>query len=436
MATAEEERQRAARAASKQKFIADRRAADRAADPQGLSIAERAEASGFGVAREQEFPANSFAGLTTPPPDPVESARKFVERNQIDGPPDATPVMQRPIRELVGEAADAVGASDARNVGAATREGVDTALEFGTRPIRSAIGAGLDNFDRVRRFGQGFFGIPPQQAAAVDGPTGSRPVSTRDQAGPESQFTDGTLTGQGEDLDALVEEQANQSAHPGQQSNRDGDGVGLPPPPDGAVQVIRGTRVTNDQPLSGPGPDAGLKIPIGFDEPTGRRIAAMMNLIPDPQEAIAAMAVQDDAAARLINAGANSLNAHANATNRFSTPKGIVFSQIDGDGNLGFIDTGFQEIIEPKVGNKVTQDGITGDRTSVPVLLYPVFDVETGEPVIDPASGQQDVGAIPFDRLGIGANDVEAQQKAVREWQELTRGGSTPDEIIEAMREL
>lgn len=442
------------------------------------------------ISPNARFPSNDVAGLTTPPPQsPAEQADRFQQRAgadidllnadsaigsppAIESPPTVADLRSRvPGGEFVGRVGDAFRrpvAEGARGVGERARAVAGSLLGPPIEGIGELVKEDLDTFSQdisdIGNFAGGFFSTAqagePTGTRDVDTqgqvPTGDLQASIEDGPGPgrsvarprlgdvsgvlpvvpgTERITEADLGSFGvtpeeaaRNANAPVGDPTNfqvqDNADPGQQSI-------AAPPQQQSVEVIRGTSITDD---FFAGPDKGLNIPRGFDRATGRRIAALTRQGASIPQAIDAMSAMDDAAARLINAGANRRNSFANSTTRFNSNRGIVLQQIDDEGNVGFIDTGFNQILEPKVGNLITKNAI-GEQTSVPSLMYPVHNFDTGEPVIDPITGLQDIASIPFAEIGIDPNNEEAKQEAITEWQQLLSEGFTTDEIIEAMQE-
>lgn len=379
----------------------------------------RRERQPLRVPPNQEFPANAIPGIITPPPS-QESNTAF-------------------------------------------RLGQGLRRTFGAIPnaVRGAVGlvSGLQDAaaEQIQRgpaaeFGRGLFG--GQSLTAPPEPTGSRPVIT------EGETPTGDLQQVAENQrplavdvspvrdvplrqfiqerpeafenvspDALLESPSitreDQTPAEGQISSaRSSD---LPEAPPGSVEVIRGTRRSTD---FFEGPNAGLSIPAGFDEATGRRFAAMRNAGIEANDAFLLMNNQDRTAAELMRAGASRQNAFANATSFIDTPQGRIYVQVDDSGEVGFLQTDQQPILEPKVSKRVTVNTL-GNREETPVLLYPNPDLTNGAP--DPTN----VGA---QALNVNPNYDAANQAhqlgTLDLWNFIRRRGGNQDDFEEAFREL
>jgi hypothetical protein len=441
------------------------------------------------LAANARFPANDVAGLTTPPP---QSQADLVARAEAGAarvlpppvsaglpPPDQAPGLgAQAINTLTRGAGledagrtaiagfDDLGGAlfsedrSAHGVGSAlgdiAKGGAGVVVNAPIRAARTAFDLTKAGVGGAINAGAGFLGFdapPTSSAALADEPTGTLPVDTQGERSPFRA-----------DFDRAIENQidivAGTQPEPDVDNLLAGDGTGaqsLKAPPIAAdspdlrsfrgldpIEVIRGTTRTLAFPRSGEDPitgethrsddpRAGLEVPFGFDAATEQRIGALTGIARvDRAEVINAMAALDDASARMTNAGANIRNAHANSTMEIPSTTGIHLMIMDDAGNPGFIDTGLDQLLEPMIGNILSDSGIT--KTSTPTLLYPKWDFTTGEPVIGP-SGNQDIGQIQFSRLGIDEGDQDAQQKAIREWNEMAAQGFNSDEIIEALQE-
>lgn len=173
-------------------------------------------------------------------------------------------------------------------------------------------------------------------------------------------------------------------------------GLGLPPVPDGQVQVIRGTQVSNDA--------NGLSIPVGLEGQQGRLAAGFKNLGLGGDEIPAALVDQQNADSNTVQAGAQATSAQASLINANAPEAKQIFIPDKDDptrGTIGMtlirpdgtVETHNLNIAEIKPLNetqavgRIKQKNNLGEEVERDVLL----DRKTGKIVGDgsPASQQQ-----------------------------------------------
>lgn len=299
------------------------------------------------------------------------------------------------------------------------------------------------------------------QAENVD-PTRRRELLTPENTTPEMReaqremFRDGTLAGVTLDssgpggIERLysrpgdefgVDEQGNQNffltppqssqavdqAEPGQQSAPE-SGV-----PEGGLDRVRIHRMmgrnagVTDAIINSPDPTrgglAGLEGPAGLSDQDLVKFARLKAQGIEGNDAQNLLQLQRRVDAEITRANAGMINARSRAFFPFKTAQGTVIAQVDENGDIGFVETDLQELLEPRVGNVVNDNGIT--RTSTPTLLYPVYD-GYGNPT--GAVGGFDVSAY------MGPDPNSERAISVQNFIDMAlQQGATPQEIQEQL---
>jgi hypothetical protein len=446
----------------------------------------RLKAGGFGVARpptpeemaareqSRDYPANGAAGFTPPPrPQEVDLSQPVPQRALSEGETTLPGGLQ------VGDFDEATG----KQIGEFGAPAVD---RYGNRvPTASDIYGDVDILGTIGRFFSGGGGEPQpgrtrgaqKFAGAGAEPTGTRPVDTQGEApvadamgevenevtypdvidaqaalpgarrlSPDavdvtdvaySDFTDpAQIPG---DIERAVlpmppreglppdQGQTIDTAEPGQASAPEGDGR------TGGIDRVRIHRMmgrnrgVTDAIVNDPDPTrgglAGLEGPAGLSDEDLVKAVRMQAQGISPQDAANLTVLQKRAEAEVMRANAGMINARANALFPIRTREGMVYGQVDANGNLGFAQTDLLELMEPKVGNVVHDNGIV--RTSNPTLLYPTYD-QYGQPT--GAVGAQDL--TPY----IGSDPNSERAKAVQNFIDMALGeGASAQEIIEQL---
>lgn len=211
--------------------------------------------------------------------------------------------------------------------------------------------------------------------------------------------------------------QATESAEPGQQS------VAESTPEFNRVRVHRGlgagsrtTDVIVDNPefagLEGPPglSDAEL-IKYGRLNAQGIRGADAENLLILQQRA--------DSESRRAQAGM--INARARGMFPVETQSGTVYAQVDEDGNIGFLETDLKSVVKPRIGNVMTDNGIT--RTSTPTFIWPQVD-DNGVPT----------GGLNQVDLGRYIQGDEERQMMIQRFIDMSlEEGASPEEIADQL---
>jgi hypothetical protein len=167
--------------------------------------------------------------------------------------------------------------------------------------------------------------------------------------------------------------QADGSAEPGQQSAAE------PTSKLNRVRIHRGLGAgsrTTDAIVDNP-EFAGLEGPPGLSDADLIKYGRLNAMGIRGQDAETLLNLQKRADSEAKRATASLIHARARALFPVETQRGMIYSQVDENGQIGFLETDLKEVVKPRLANVITDDGLK--KNIEPTWIWPQVD-ETGRP--------------------------------------------------------
>lgn len=392
-------------------------------------------------------PANGFNGTFTPPPTQLtstEGAEPSEERQQFFRTSFANQAERQAERTATEAAlAEAETPGEVGQIrGQATREALTAPFEAGAAATIDVSRAAIESDVTRGTFGfmRGFFTSPPSETDDEPDPTGTEPVieqgdaNAADELGAQENAVDqvrpdvapGTLEFEEDSRTDIDTPQSTSGSN--QEAASGGDNVlgqQLDEPPLETVDVIRGTRQTQDVPGFSDSDLAGLRLPVGFSREKQIELAAHRNFGLSAEDSIKAVQDRRAVEAQLINAGANADRARNAALVSVPLANGNMgFTFLNEDNELVLLDS---QTASPLTDNVMTlsepvsvPDGLGGFDTArneyaIEIFLGPNGElmqkrlgIDVAQQNINTAMQHRDWVTIFTEAMGQTGGDVEA----------------------------